>query len=259
MQLRLEPKRLQLTPSRGTESRDANDSADASYAEDADGDVFSVAGVGFNTRVRGVQYDAADDVNTDGIPDVDSELWNNSGTPNFGNDSTTIAPLGGYGALTNNEFATFSDGAQTHTMSFDEVGIIDLEASLLQTADDMAANYLLSGVQLTGHVRDVGRFYPASFELFGGSILARARASMEAMCINPTSPFTYMGEEFQISAMLEAQNAAGVRTRNYVDDGVSADDYAKLDISDLTVGGQHPGQYLYLRRTRRSRYEFMGA
>jgi hypothetical protein len=122
-------------------------------------------------------------------------------------------------------------------MSFDEVGIIDLEASLLQTADDMAANYLLSGVQLTGHVCDVGRFYPASFELFGGSILARARASMEAMCINPTSPFTYMGEELQISAMLEAQNAAGVRTRNYVDDGVSADDYAKLDISDLTVGG----------------------
>tara|TARA_B110000037_G_scaffold108400_1_gene125547 strand:- start:3850 stop:5529 length:1680 start_codon:yes stop_codon:yes gene_type:complete len=236
------------TATPGSEGRDANDSADASYAEDADGNVFSVAGVGFNTRVRGVQYDVADDVNTDGIPDVDSELWNNSGTPNFGNDSTattykvkvtstTIAPLGGYGALTNNEFATFSDGAQTHTMSFDEVGIIDLEASLLQTADDMAANYLLSGVQLTGHVRDVGRFYPASFELFGGSILARARASMEAMCINPTSPFTYMGEELQISAMLEAQNAAGVRTRNYVDDGVSADDYAKLDISDLTVGG----------------------
>ncbi len=64
MQLRLKPKRLQLTPSRDTESRDANDSADASYAEDADGDVFSVAGIGFNTRVRGVQYDAADDVNT---------------------------------------------------------------------------------------------------------------------------------------------------------------------------------------------------
>lgn len=120
------------TATPGSEGRDANDSADASYAEDADGDVFSVAGVGFNTRVRGVQYDVADDVNTDGIPDVDSELWNNSGTPNFGNDSTattykvkvtstTIAPLGGYGALTNNEFATFSDGAQTHTMSFDEL------------------------------------------------------------------------------------------------------------------------------------------
>jgi MSHA biogenesis protein MshQ len=53
------------------------------------------------------------------------------------------------------------------------------------------------------------------------------------MCINPTSAFTYMGEEFQISAMIEAQNAAGVRTRNYVGDVVSADDYAKLDVSDL--------------------------
>ncbi|MFT4815404.1 MAG: putative repeat protein (TIGR01451 family) [Cyclobacteriaceae bacterium] len=235
------------TATPGSEGRGTNGLADASFAVSADGDVFSVAGAGFNTRVRGVQYDAADDLNTDGMPDTDSELWNNLGTPNFGNDSTataykvqvistTIAPVGGYGALTNNEFTTFSDGAQTHTMTFDEVGIIDLEASLLLTADDLAANYLLSGVQLTGHVRDVGRFYPASFELFGGSILSRVQSSMEAMCINPTSAFTYMGEEFQISAMLEAQNAAGVRTRNYVDDGVSADDYAKLDISDLTVG-----------------------
>lgn len=228
----------------GGEGRGTKGLADASYALNADGNTFAVAGVGFTTRVRGVQYDAADDLNTDGIPDTDSELWNNLSTPNFGNDSTantykvqvnstTIAPAGGYGALTNNEFATFSDGAQAHTMTFDEVGIVDLEASLLLTADDTAANYLLSGVQLTGHVRDVGRFYPASFELSGGAILSRAQASMEAMCINPTSPFTYTGEEFQISAMLEAQNAAGVRTRNYVGDGVSTDDYAKLDINNL--------------------------
>ncbi|MBL4728421.1 MAG: DUF11 domain-containing protein [Gammaproteobacteria bacterium] len=236
-----------------SEGRDINGIVDASYALDADGSRFAVAGVGFNTRVQGIRYEAGDDLIDgpgditidglpDGIPDTDSELWDNLVTPNFGADSTagtykaqisstTTAPVGGFGALTNTDFPTFTNGAQVHTMTFDEVGIIDLEAELLDLAN-ADVDYLLSNTQLTGHVRNVGRFYPATFELSAGAIQSRIQASMQAMCINPTSSFTYLGEDFQVSALLEAQNALGVRTKNYVG-GVGGTDFAKLESTDL--------------------------
>jgi len=41
------------------------------------------------------------------------------------------APPGGFGALTDTDFTSFTNGAQTHTMTFDEMGIIDLESVLV--------------------------------------------------------------------------------------------------------------------------------
>ena len=237
---------------------------DDSYALDATGSGFAVAAVGFNTRVQGIRYQTGDDQIDgpgditidglpDGIPDTDSQLWDNLVTPNFGADttaggykiqisSTTTAPVvvaappGGFGTLTDTDFTSFTNGAQTHTMTFDEVGIIDLEAVLLDLAN-APADYLSSNTQLTGHVRDVGRFYPATFELSAGAILSRIQAASTPtmMCIDPISAFTYMGEEFQVSALLEAQNALGVRTRNYVG-GAGATDFAKLEAANLPEG-----------------------
>jgi len=114
-------------------------------------------------------------------------------------------------------------------VTFDEVGIINLQADLVDSGN-IGVNYLLSGSSLIGTVNNVGRFYPASLELKSGSIVSRAEARNQSLCIAPSSSYTYLGEEFKISAMLEAQNAAGDVTRNYVDG------FAKLANSDLVPG-----------------------
>lgn len=225
-----------------------------SYAADFNGTPFSIAGVGFSTTVTGVQYDEFDDLDFDGVPDTNSELWDNVTTPNFGNDSTlltdndylvrvdaaVVAPALGVGVLTDNDFTTFSNGAQTHSMTFDEVGIIDLTASLLDPAGmNPVVNYMDSSETLVGQVRNVGRFYPAFFttsNVTSSSIISRVNAAMElTMClIDPNSlmgldavnRFTYMGEEFGVSFDIEARNGAisSAITENYTDD------FAKLDL-----------------------------
>lgn len=231
--------------------RDALGVGHDSYAVDANASTYAQAGIPFDTTVTAVQWDPLDDVSNLGVPDTNAELWDNDPTPNFGNestaasmkvlvDSTTTAPAGDLGTLTNNEFTTFTNGAQTHTMIFDEVGIIDLDASLVDLSN-IALEYLGSGETVVGHARNVGRFYPASLEVVPHMepVISRAQARMQTECIiDPMSlmgmdadnRFTYMGEEFSISFDIQAQNAAGVVTENYVDG------FAKLANNNLGAG-----------------------
>ncbi len=215
-----------------------------SLATDETGPAFAVAAVAFPTTVTAVQYQLADDANLDGVPDDGANLADNLTTPNFGRDSTantykvglssvTVAPPGGFGVLSNTDFGSFTNGAQERLDTvFDEVGIIDISAEL-QTLGGATANYLNWGTSIFGSVDNVGRFYPASFELEPAAvpIISRPQAKAQgAMCLMPSDDFTYMGEDFAIAGILEAQNALGVRTRNYVDNYATTKfDNAKLD------------------------------
>ncbi len=215
---------------------------DVSFGTDGNGTAFAVAAVGFDTTVTAVQYQLADDANLDGVPDDGAKLADNLTTPNFGRDSTrgnykvgvssvTVAPPGGFGILSDSDFngVSFVNGAQTHTMTFDEAGIIDLTAEL-QALGGATANYLNWGTSIFGSADNVGRFYAASFELVPDTIpiVSRPLAKLQTMCIMPSNDFTYLGEDFAIAGVLEAQNDLGARLRNYVDG------FTKLDNADLT-------------------------
>ncbi|MFN3164575.1 MAG: DUF6701 domain-containing protein, partial [Pseudohongiellaceae bacterium] len=214
-----------------------------SYSADADGTVFATAGVGFSTTVSAIGWQLADDANLDGVPDAGAALYDNPVTPNYGNESmaanydvrinldSVVAPLGGVGILSDSLFPSFTDGVQTKSMTFDEVGIINLSAQLVDSGDGATpSSFMSTGDNLRGNVTNVGRFIPNDFLLSGGTISSRPLANAQARSISPSS-FTYMGEEFGISAMIQARNGAGTPavTRNYV--GA----FAKLEAGDFTV------------------------
>ncbi|CAM9996164.1 unnamed protein product, partial [Discosporangium mesarthrocarpum] len=223
--------------------RSSNALGGNSYSADADGTVFATAGVGFSTTVSAIGWQLADDANLDGVPDAGAALYDNPVTPNYGNESTAanydvrinldsvVAPLGGVGILSDSLFPSFTDGVQTKSMTFDEVGIINLSAQLVDSGDGTTpSSFMSTGDNLRGNVTNVGRFIPNDFLLSGGTISSRPLANAQARSISPSS-FTYMGEEFGISAMIQARNGAGTPavTRNYV--GV----FAKLEAGDFTV------------------------
>jgi uncharacterized repeat protein (TIGR01451 family) len=214
-----------------------------SYAADADGTVFATAGVPFDTTVSAIAWQAADDLNSDGVPDDGATLYDNPITPNYGNESSfadydvlvsldqIAGPVGGVGTLSDSLFTSFTNGVQTKTMVFDEVGIIDLSAQLVDSADGSTpVGFMTTGVNIEGNVKNVGRFIPADFVLTGGIISSRPLANAQGKSISP-SVWTYMGEEFGISAVIQARNGAGspAITRNYV--GA----FAKLEDLDFGI------------------------
>lgn len=137
-------------------------------------------------------------------------------TPSYGQEtpaesvslaSLLVAPAGINPALTNpGAFSAFVAGIATGTtFAWDEVGII----TLTPTIGD--GNYLGAG-QVTGTSSgNVGRFTPHHFLLSG---VPTFTPRSDLLCA-PASIFTYMGEPFQLQFILEAQNAANVRTNNY--------------------------------------------
>jgi hypothetical protein len=213
-----------------SDDRLTNGTGGDSYAADADGTVFATAGVPFDTTVSAIAWQAADDLNSDGVPDDGATLHDNPITPNYGNESSfadydvlvsldqIVGPVGGVGSLSDNLFTSFTNGVQTKTMIFDEVGIIDLSAQLVDSGDGSTPiGFMTTGVSLEGNVKNVGRFIPNDFVLTGGIISSRPLANGQGKSISP-SDWTYMGEEFGISAMIQARNGAGspAITRNYV-------------------------------------------
>jgi hypothetical protein len=151
----------------------------------------------------------------------DADLSDNGTTPNYGNEIGTeeddavvshtldlpVAARGSQeGTLSGGAlFTTFTGAVSTADLSYSEVGIIDLSANL---ADN---DYLGSGQDIQGNVQNVGRFIPDHFTL--------TSASVSPMCSAATD-FTYLGEPFPISFMLEAKNTSGAITENYHGDFV---------------------------------------
>ncbi len=215
------------------DDRFSNGIGGPSYAADGNGNVFTTSGVGFSTTVSAVAWQAADDLDNDGVPDEGAALGNNPITPNFGNESTagnyevivererSVLPLNStYGSLTDNRFDSFAGvGFETHTITYDEVGIIDLTARLVDTGTTDNGDFLNAGVNLFGNVKNVGRFKPGHFELTGGIVDSRPLTSTEPS-INSMPTFTYMGEEFGLTGTVTVYNGAApaVAVHNYVGD-----------------------------------------
>ena len=119
-----------------------------------------------------------------------------------------------------NDLDFLINGTLITNLAFDQVGIIDLIASL-NTGD-----YLGSGVNVSTTHQNFGRFIPDRFTLTDNS----------PTLVNSCDPggFTYMEEPFYYGSGNEpaitvtAVNENGDTTINYGDGGTSASDYWKL-------------------------------
>ncbi len=188
-----------------------------SWAANSSGSPFQAAGTGFATRVRAVRWQASDDVDEDGIPDPGANLGDNAVVTNFANQTSPqgfqlrhalVAPAAGVSGTLNNATvasSAFASGILNLTPSYSEVGIIDLTAEL--------DGYLgIGGLNIRGNAPNVGRFYPASFNVaVNPGTFANACAG--------ASPFTYIGQPFSYGAVptldISALNALGAVTQNY--------------------------------------------
>ncbi|ALO45170.1 DUF6701 domain-containing protein [Pseudohongiella spirulinae] len=208
-----------------------------SFATDEDGNVFVHAGEGFDTVVSAVAWQAGDDLDQDGQPDAGADLHDNPRTPNFYYDSDGVSDnyrvklsvienevenLGGViGELGNetlfyNDFDSYAvNGTGMRNITYNEVGIIDMQAQLVDSNEDPVA-YLGTDV-INGRVDNVGRFYPERFQVTSTMLLSRSDLSCA-----PPSVFTYMDEPFEVEVELRALNVQGQATVNY------RDVYAKL-------------------------------
>ena len=190
-----------------------------SCAGDANGDVFTTAGEEFPVRVEAVVWQAGDDDDDDnGVPDSNQALADNDLTPNFGQEAaaetvdlnrTLVAPAGDPGSLGGGQNIgdpndqAFSNGSiVANGVSWDEVGIIELAATLSD------GTYLTSD-NVTGRAPNVGRFIPARLDATGNT------PDFEPFC----DGFTYLDQSFGYltdpAITVSAYNADGGVTRNY--------------------------------------------
>ena len=188
-----------------------------SCAQNVSGDVFTRAGADFSTTITAVLWQSADDVNDDGRPDSGANLGDNSATPSFGQEEDgeqesvntirhLVAPSDGdNGTLTDSLFDApeFSNGSATHTLSWSEVGIIDLNATLSD------GSYMVSGPQVRGKAPNAGRFIPDHFQLSFNAPFFKSYCN----------DFTYLDQPFYYSfapvVTLTALNAKNATTQNY--------------------------------------------
>jgi len=190
------------------------------YATDYTGTRYTTAGSDFGMQVRAVNWASADDADSDGVPDSGANLSDNSVTPNFGQESNAstvtlthslTAPSGGTpGILSSTSVeaggssTSFSGAVASATLSWDEVGIIDISATL----DDYLGATV---VDISGIASNVGRFYPDHFDVTAN------HGSFSGAC----DTFSYIGQDFGYetvpSLTITAQNIVGQTTQNYTD------------------------------------------
>lgn len=225
-----------------------------SFAADSNGSAWQIAGAGFDTVVTAMAWQSADDLNNDGVPDSNANLHDNRATPNFFNDndgqsntyrvelsvienqaedifiSEADPEFGVRGVLTSNildfsDFDTYGVGGNGLTnMTYNEVGIIDLQAQLIDSSNNPAI--YLGTTAVTGRVNNVGRFYPAQFTVDGAvTLLPRISSSC-----TPPSAFTYMGEPFGVVMQMTARNLQNAPTVNYRGGFAKLDLYAELNM-----------------------------
>lgn len=179
----------------------------------ASGSGFIAAEDDFRASIQAYQYDAADDADMNGIPDIGRNITDNGNgiTPNFAWSSSisaattnfTPSGVGGVvGSITGNPLlqGSFSSGASTSgNLSYNNVGSITLQA--------LATDYItpMGGINVYGYSMPVGRFFPDHFALITNSITPSCSSS-----------FTYMGEPaLSIDYELQAQGISNGATSNY--------------------------------------------
>lgn len=220
-----------------------------SFAEDASSSVFAVAGEDFSVTASAVAWQAEDDLDNDGFQDMNyplgdsflaADLSDNPKTPNFGSESDAddywirMIPAGDlptpvhvHGEFSQPFFTNVVGGEQTQLTSYSEVGVIDSLVLLgSSTPPHGIATYFSAGPVLVNAVENIGRFVPDHFLLENPAVLPRPLANSYPSCIAPSS-FSYLGEEFGITATLSARNLQGEVTTNYTGD------FAKLKATDF--------------------------
>jgi hypothetical protein len=212
-------------------------------ATDANGTVFATAGSSFNTTIKAVAWQAADDTNNDGVPDTPAAnpsvnlCDTNAITPNFGRHTTaptvTLSSTlqqpspGNAGTLSGNTTITTafnnpSNGQFQGTLNWSDVGIITLNAT--------SSNYLSSGMNITGARYNVGRFTPHHFAISGSNLTNRTDLSCSL------STFTYLGERLDLGFTLTAQNASNATTQNYQGSFAKLQGFSALNTAAISVG-----------------------
>jgi MSHA biogenesis protein MshQ len=213
-------------------------------AESSAGDRFIPAGEDFEMSVRAVNWSADDDTNNDGIVDDDADVTNNSATINFGQEITSPQALsithtlklplpGNDGSLTSSVISTsasagfftagITDGSPAVNLSWDEVGIIDIDVSL---EDYLSA----SGANISGQTNNVGRFYPDYFLISVSNVT------------NSCGVFSYMDQpDIAIDYTLQAHKKNGGLTENYTSDFAKAT--MTLVAENDNDGGGYQGRF----------------
>jgi len=214
------------------------------YATDHTGTRYTTAGSDFGMQIRAVNWASADDADSDGVPDSGANLSDNSVTPNFGEESNAsavtlthslTAPSGGTSGILSStsveaggSSSRFSSAVASATLSWDEVGIIDISATL---EDYLGA----TAVDISGIASNVGRFYPARFDVSANS------GSFSGAC----DTFSYIGQDFGYetvpSLTITAKNVVGATTQNYTDSHfmklVSGDISRVFPLNDINEPG----------------------
>lgn len=195
------------------------------------GSVFTTAGTNFTVSVTAKAYSAADDANSDGVPDnhADTNAANNANLA----DNTTLAkfgaespaetitlssalrlPSGGVDPGLSDGDATASDGriissftsgvGSTTQVYFAEVGIIEIAATITDS------DYLGAGTTPTASMVSrsgyVGRFKPYQF--------AASAVSITPFC-GVSTAFNYLSKDFTANLTLAAQSQQASTTQNY--------------------------------------------
>lgn len=219
-------------------------------ATDAGGGVLARAGRNFKARVRAVSWQAADDIDNNGIADGhdDTDITNNADL----SDNLSVSNYGLGGALQETallaariampsggaspalagatEFSAFGAGLSAEQdVHFDDVGVIELRVRL------KAGSYFgLSAAEtnrLSGVSGPVGRF--------------RADHLVTEMvhhgCSDPDA-FSYSGQPFA-ELKIHALNAAGGTLANYHWDSLAASGFAK-DVSLSDASASSPGSFV---------------
>ncbi len=162
----------------------------------------------FRVTLTGYQYQAADDTDGDGVPDLGADITDNGNNPNFAwGTSLSVYPTGytpasgstgSLGGTTSVSQASYSNGAATSVgdLTYDEVGSVILQAQ--------ATGYISAGINVSGYSVPVGRFFPDHFTLTAGSVTPG------------NGTFTYMAQPaLGISYTLEARSLNDNLTSNY--------------------------------------------
>ncbi|MFN2302051.1 MAG: DUF6701 domain-containing protein, partial [Gammaproteobacteria bacterium] len=194
-------------------------------ATGAGGPVYTTAGTAFTATVDAVLWQSADDLNNDGIADGhddtdpanNANLADNAVAPNFSVPVTLgyhlVAPAAGAapGLGGTPSVASFSSGSGSTSIVFQEVGIIELTATI--DGGDFLGIGVPETARILGASSHVGRFRPHHFDM-----------TATASC----GVFNWSGQPFMASAV--ARNAGGAITLNF--DGPTHGYAKNLTLSD---------------------------
>jgi MSHA biogenesis protein MshQ len=139
--------------------------------------------------------------------DGDTDLSNNPLTPNFAMANiplshTLVAPAGGQAGTigaTSISMAASDNGTKSFNQTVTEVGVFRFAAA------PAAAGYF--GLTVPGNTTpNIGRIYPDHFDISAGTVTPACSSG---------TPFTYMGQDMNLSFQLQASSSGGTATQNY--------------------------------------------